>query len=588
MWPQAKTLARISAAVLGVCLFVLLFSVVVEINGNWLTQHPKAIGGKLELSTLDLSQSEPIPLAGEWQFYWQQLVMSESFDAEIDSPVELLKAPKSWDRQTFLGQQITPSGFATYRLRINIQPTSDLLALSVPVMGTAYRLYVNQTLVDEAGQVGTNKQDSVAQYAPKIVQISVPNGQLDMILQVSNYELAWGGQWFSMTLATADKQFQAHLKKLIRSVSVAAIFVTIAILSLFHFVLRPSDLLPFLLALSCICLGLREVETSHILYITDSVSLSFNTAIRINFLTFYLALPLFTGYFRLSYPEEFRRLPLIAICSITAVFVVTTLFTPPVTFSYLMAYFQYFALVVLVYGLYSILLAAYRKRTGARLMALGSILLFSLSINDIFNSLGIISTVNMAGLGLLSFALCQNYLTYVRFINDSRAMQTLVVQANQDPLTLLFNRRGLMEAIENIDDEQRHNSAHFCVMLIDFDHFKLLNDTLGHDAGDKVLAQGAKIMQSVVRKEDLAARWGGEEFVIILPSTNAAGAQILAEKLRIKLSKELSLLLDHSITVSVGLAQNLDNERFADCLKRADKALYIAKENGRNRVVLAS
>jgi diguanylate cyclase (GGDEF)-like protein len=567
---------------------VLLFSVVVEINNNLFTQHAKALNGQLELSGVDLSHSEPIPLAGEWQFYWQQLVLSDSFEAEIDSPFDLLKTPRSWETQTFLGQAITPSGFATYRLRINIKPTTDLLALSVPVMGTAYRLYVNQTLVDQAGQVGTNKQNSVAQYAPNIVAVSAPNGQLDVILQVSNYELAWGGQWFPITLATADKQFQVHLKKLIRSVSIAAIFFTIAILSLFHFALRPTDLLPFLLALSCICLGLREVETSHLLYITDSVSLSFNTAIRINFLTFYLAIPLFTAYFRLSYPGEFRRLPVIAICSISVVFIVTTLMTPPVIFSYWMAYFQYFALVTLIYGLYSILLAAYRKRTGARLMALGSILLFSLSINDIFNSLGIISTGTMAGLGLLSFALCQNYLSYVRFINDSRAMQTLAVQANQDPLTLLFNRRGLMEAIKYIDSEQRHNSARFCIMLIDFDHFKRLNDTLGHDAGDVVLAEGSKIMQSVIRKEDLAARWGGEEFVIILPNTHQAGAKILAEKLRIKLSKGLSMRLQYTITVSVGVAQCLDNEHFAACLKRADNALYQAKEEGRNRVVLAS
>tara|TARA_R110002167_G_scaffold18300_2_gene68800 strand:+ start:258 stop:1019 length:762 start_codon:yes stop_codon:yes gene_type:complete len=253
-----------------------------------------------------------------------------------------------------------------------------------------------------------------------------------------------------------------------------------------------------------------------------------------------------------------------------------------------MLYFQYFALCVLLYGLCMIFVAAYRGRTGARLMALGSLLLFALSINDILFSLRIINTGSMAGLGLLSFALCQNYLTYVRFIKDSRDMQTFSVQANQDPLTLLLNRRGLMEAFKHINTEQRENSEHFTVMLIDFDHFKRLNDTLGHDAGDLVLAQGSKIMQDVIRQKDLAARWGGEEFVIILPNTNEKGAKILAEKLRIKLSNDLSELLKHKITASVGVAQSLENENFSDCLKRADQALYSAKESGRNRVVLAS
>lgn len=585
---KTKTLPLISVALLGLCLFILLVSVVAEVDTTLYQEQKVAINGKLDLKTLDIANSQPIPLSGEWEFYWQQLVLSDNFATDIDAPHTLLKTPSSWENQTYLGETMSAAGFATYRLRVELAPNKELLALSVPVIGTAYRLYVNQQLLDQAGQVASNMQNSRPEYSPKIVTFSAPEGQLDIVLQVSNYHLAWGGQWFPIKLASADIQSQAQLKKIIRSVTIASIFFTMAVLSLFHFALRPSDLLPFLLSLSCICLGLREVETSQILYITEAISLSFNTAIRLNFLTFYLAIPLITSYFYLSYPNEYRRWPVMFICVISGLFSISTIVTSPVIFSKFMLYFQYFALCVLLYGLCMIFVAAYRGRTGARLMALGSLLLFALSINDILFSLRIINTGSMAGLGLLSFALCQNYLTYVRFIKDSRDMQTFSVQANQDPLTLLLNRRGLMEAFKHINTEQRENSEHFTVMLIDFDHFKRLNDTLGHDAGDLVLAQGSKIMQDVIRQKDLAARWGGEEFVIILPNTNEKGAKILAEKLRIKLSNDLSELLKHKITASVGVAQSLENENFSDCLKRADQALYSAKESGRNRVVLAS
>ncbi|MDP5033218.1 diguanylate cyclase [Paraglaciecola sp.] len=565
-------------------MFALLFSVVVEIKSNLFQEQIMATEGRLDLSALDLTESEPVPLKGKWQFYWQQFVESENVATEIPATHDFIQTPLSWERQEYLSEPLPSEGFATYRLRVNIKTTNEALALSLPVMGSAYRLYINQQLVDEVGQISTDKSKAIPDYSPKIVVIDNPGEQLDLILQISNYDLAWGGQWSPITLGSADKQFQTELIKLLRSVTIAAIFFTIAVLSLFHFALRPSDLLPFLLALSCICLGVREIETSHLIYFTDAVSLGFSTIVRINFLSFYLSIPLFTSYFHISYPKEFRFWPFLIICSISAAFSLHVLFSSTAVFTQYLVYFQGFALVVLVYGLYSIMLAAYRRRIGARLIALGSLLLFALSINDILYSLRIIDTGSMASLGLLSFALCQNYLTYVRFIKDSQAMKTLSVQANHDPLTMLLNRRGLMDSIHHIVSEQRQTSAHFCVLLIDFDHFKRLNDTLGHDAGDTALAKGSAIMQTLIRRHDLIARWGGEEFVLILPNTDKNGAKILAEKIRIKLSNDLSEQLKYPITASIGVAQSLENENFADCLKRADKALYMAKEQGRNRV----
>jgi diguanylate cyclase (GGDEF)-like protein len=556
----------------ALCLFVLLFVVVVELSSNLVQQHSAAIDGRLDLTELDLANSNPVPLSGKWDFYWQQFVLPDRFESEQNTLHDQLQTPLSWAGQNYLGKEINAHGYGTYRLRINIPPTSEALALYVPIIGSAYRLYVNQQLVDQAGNIASDKDSSVPEYAPKILPIGKVDGQLDIVLHISNYEMSWGGQLFPITLATVEQQFQTQLKKLVRSVSISAIFFTIAILSLFHFALRPSDVLPFLLALTCLCLGLREVETSHLLYLIDSLKLSFNAALRINFLTFYLAIPLFTGYFRSSYPAEFRLWPVRLIFVFSAFFVVLTLVTSPAVFSQFLVYFQYFALLVMLY---------------ARLIAVGSIVLFALGTNDILNSMGLIHTLPMAGFGLLSFALCQNYLTYVRFIKDSMDMHTFSVQANQDPLTLLLNRRGLMEAIKQNVSEQRQDLDHLCVLLIDFDHFKQLNDTLGHDAGDLVLAEGGKIMSNVIRKQDIAARWGGEEFVVILPNTEEKGALNLAEKLRVKLSKELSEKLKHSITVSIGVSQCSHQENFSTCLKRADKALYQAKENGRNRVILA-
>jgi len=582
-----KALPLMSVVLLLVTLLAVLFSVVVDVSNKLNNTSPLAEQGFLDLRQINLATSQPVPLRGEWQLYWQQLLQSEAFDKELVGTMAIANVPGTWEQQRFHGQQMTSHGYATFRLRIQINSEDSELALNLPKMSSAYRLYVNQRLIDEVGVVSASAQESAPGYSPKLVAVSALQGEIDLVLQISNYDFAWGGMWSAITLSSADNQFRHEFKQAMRSVSIAAIFFTITVLCLFQFALRPTDLLPFIVAVSCILLGIREVETSDVLYLSDTLIFSFNQAVRLNFLTFYLSLPLITLYFHLSFPKEFRTKPIFAICIISMVFSGIVLLTTPATFSQSLVIFQCFALVVLMYGLVAILLAAYRRRVGARLLCFGSLVLFATACNDIFNSMGFINTGITAGFGLLTFVLCQNYMTYVRFINDSEERKSLSLKANQDPLTLLLNRRGLMEAIKIDSAEQRQASAHFCVILLDFDYFKILNDTLGHDAGDEVLAKGSKIMLDVIRKQDLAARWGGEEFVILLPNTELQGAHKLAEKLKQKLSVQLTETLKHRITASLGVAENKDGESFSACLSRADKALYLAKEGGRDRVVLA-
>jgi diguanylate cyclase (GGDEF)-like protein len=123
------------------------------------------------------------------------------------------------------------------------------------------------------------------------------------------------------------------------------------------------------------------------------------------------------------------------------------------------------------------------------------------------------------------------------------------------------------------------------VIIVDIDHFKNVNDTFGHLTGDVILKAVAKVMQGSARKEDVAARFGGEEFIIVLDSCTAHDALVKAEKLRTQI--EALHPEDIAVTASFGVAQlDQDTQRYEDLLKHADTALYIAKEEGRNRVVL--
>ena len=162
-----------------------------------------------------------------------------------------------------------------------------------------------------------------------------------------------------------------------------------------------------------------------------------------------------------------------------------------------------------------------------------------------------------------------------------------------DQLTGLYNRRYLATQMPRMIKEARTKQRPLSVLILDIDHFKRVNDTLGHDAGDAVLKEAAKRLHHSVRGVDLACRYGGEEFVFVMPDTDATFAQIVAERLRASMSREPVQFGDTEVpvTASIGVASlTADNSDATpqSLLKEADKALYAAKEAGRDRVVLAA
>ncbi len=164
-------------------------------------------------------------------------------------------------------------------------------------------------------------------------------------------------------------------------------------------------------------------------------------------------------------------------------------------------------------------------------------------------------------------------------------------QSIRDCLTGLYNRRYLDETLERETRRAVRSAQGLGVLMLDLDHFKNFNDTYGHDAGDTVLRETASFLLKSVRAEDFVCRFGGEEFVIILPGADLQTSQARAERIRSKL-RELTVLHQGKslgrITVSIGVAEvPLHGTCPKELIEAADAALYRAKKEGRDRVVLA-
>lgn len=177
--------------------------------------------------------------------------------------------------------------------------------------------------------------------------------------------------------------------------------------------------------------------------------------------------------------------------------------------------------------------------------------------------------------------------SYQRVIAMSNKFQQ---QAMYDPLSGLHNRRGMKINLEKEYSRSKRNHFAMTVMMCDIDHFKLVNDKYGHDKGDEVIKTVAEIFSTQLREQDSLARWGGEEYLFLLPMTSGKQSLILAEKLRKKIEsvKFSHKQAEFNITVSIGIHQFRAIDTIEHAISMADSCLYQAKSDGRNRCVIQS
>lgn len=193
--------------------------------------------------------------------------------------------------------------------------------------------------------------------------------------------------------------------------------------------------------------------------------------------------------------------------------------------------------------------------------------------------LGIINSLSATSLLLHAAALS------VRF---TLSMQlSLFHTANRDSLTNLYTRRRVLQRLRQMD--AKPPVASNAVILLDIDHFKSINDQYGHEVGDVVLQRVADIVGDCVRSTDIAARWGGEEFLVLMPDTTSTQAQDVAQRIMTCIREQAGSIADAKlqVTATVAVATMLANEVFKETLNRADQMLYLGKQEGRDRMMLA-
>jgi diguanylate cyclase (GGDEF)-like protein len=579
----------------------------------------QAYDGQVTIQSSDFSSRKTLALVGDWSFFWQQLLEPDQLQGSIKKST-FIKGRGGWQSSTY-NQDYDAIGFATYHLDVALEKDANNLAIRIPQIESAYRLYIDTEFMASGGLVTDTEPTGTPGFNTAIVRIPDGLNTFSITIQVSNYHSSWGGLWAPIVLGDADSLHTLQRDKVALSLFIMGALLITAIHSLIQFFLRPTDNIPLVFACLCLLFFLREFTVDHMSFALSALAGGFVLITKLNFLSFYAGIPTALYFFHLSYNQEFHRKFCCFIYMVSIVFSAFVLFFPTRYFGIPLVLFEVFAVIVMLYMLQRIWVATTNKQRDAGVMLIGSLIAFSFAVNDILNVSGVITTGRFFSLGIIGFIMSQSFVTNNRFnqlsnhnetLTDklkehnadlelmSELLETKVEQrtrqlklanielkalANNDSLTNTFNRHGLQQYIQVAFESYRRSQNLFCIVLIDYDHFKEINDIYGHDVGDIVLLTGADLIKSGMREQDKLARWGGEEFLILLPNTDLQGALAIANKLKDAISADpIGQPVGVNVSVTGGVALINHNDTFETLFKRADDALYQGKQNGRNQI----
>jgi diguanylate cyclase (GGDEF)-like protein len=551
-----------------------------------------ASNGIIDFSSTDTFDSDPFNLDGYWEFFWNRLFTPEEIrDSSLLKESEYLYIPGSWTLNT----SHPAKGYGTLHLKITGLSDQLVYSLYIPDLYTSYRLWINGKELSRNGRVGKSHQDSSPQNLPRVISFDSEEGQVELVIQISNYHYRKSGVLRSFFFGTDDQIRQFRVKKIIFEISLISFLFTVSLFHLGVFISRRSEKMEFIFGLICLSLLFRILTTGEQLLTFFLPDFPWEILRRMEFTPFYLIAPLALLYFTSLFPEESLKIVnrlYIAVCLGLGVVMI---FLPVRISNHLLIFAECWLIAGIFYVTYIMIKALIHKRQSSIVMMTAFIIFSIAIINDILYAQNLIQSIYLSPLGFFLFLIMQSQMLVRRFTLSFTQRELLAQSRDKfrhasitDSLTGLYNVRYLCEILDKEMLETLENKRPLSIIMADVDNFKNYNDTWGHKQGDELLKRIAEILSTSARDKDSPCRYGGEEFAIVFPNTLLNDAWEVSERIRLKFeSVGESDPRMTGITVSVGVAQYIPGETADSFIERADKALYKAKNNGKNRVEMA-
>ena len=535
--------------------------------------------GWLDLSHWDFAQDGTVRLDGRWEFYWSELIDPEtaSVFSAASKPV-FLPVPGAWNGSPFRDTIYPPDGYATYRLNIRLgeQVVGQTLALLIPHQRTAYRMWINGREAVSSGVVGTSRASSSPWYRTDIIPFPVEEPHIEIVAHIANFHHRDGGMVNSMRLGPLPQVRGILVKQVATDMFFAGAIAMVAIQQLVFYSWGRRH--PSLLYLGSFCL----LIVVHIL-LTGSRALqwffpdlNWEASLKIEYLTAYLGLVVASGFMRSLYPEQVsHRLHLAAVLSGLSGGLATLVLSVRSSSELIYYFLVVFGLAACIYT-WVILRNIQWQKKEAWLLGAGGFIFTGTFLHDLLRYSGLHSSSELIPLGLFCLTIFQMFIL-------GRQFSLADYDSRTDYLIKKPNRRELVNQLDEEIRKARKNNRECSIILMDLDQFKKINDTYGHDTGDRVLQEVAEVVERVIRRNDRFGRWGGEEFLVLLPGADDIAAWSLAERIRESIERHPFERVG-SLTASFGIASLESVDTLESLIKRADQALYGSKAAGGNKV----
>jgi two-component system, sensor histidine kinase ChiS len=418
---------------------------------------PRAINGILDLRGWNFVKQGPIKLSGNWKFYKGMFLEPEDFiNTGSLPPYEIIPVPEAWNNK---GGNFPRQYYGTYRLVVLLDPQKEDLGLRIKDIGYSYKIFVNGSILARSGVPGKTKDTSEPQHKPQTADFMPEGRNQEIIIQMSNFYNRGGGIWDDIILGTDTQTEESRNREIYYTLF---FFGAIFIIGIYHLILycfRKKDASVLVFSALCLIAALRTLVTGEYFIVNLIPGIWWEAINKMEYLTYFLGVAAFCLFIYIIFNKEFSRLPLRIILVISALFSIITTLTPLTIYIWLIDAFDVLIIFIGLYVLYVIALATIRKRFGAIILLVGSVIIFFAVINDVLYTNEFIDTAILAPLGLFLFVLSQSFvmsMRYARSFNEVELLSDELEIKSQD----LEQKNIRLTELDRIKDEYLASTSH--------------------------------------------------------------------------------------------------------------------------------
>lgn len=541
----------------------------------------EAKDGFIDLLNWNFEKDGIVHLDGQWELYLNELLEPEELKSrKLDGYFHI---PGSLGAQ--LGGKTT--GYMTLYLKVLV-PDDIVYGLRMNNGLSASKVWVNGVFQGSHGKIGKSFGEERAIYLPVYAFFTPENGKVDIVIQVSNFR----------DIQPIIHSINFGLKKQIMDVYTLSIIMDTLIIGgllmielcyLAIYLLRRKERTFLYFAVLCFLTQLRCLVLNERILVQFYPDMPYELMSKIAAITYYLWVMMYVLFLKEQFKDFSKRMTYLAVL-FGGVFTGICLVTLN-TFYDRIAIYGHICLLIIIFYLFIFLIRKSREgNKNGRISLLALLVLAITGINDILVNNGVISKLYIFQIGMFIFAFLESYMMAINFSTGFTRLEQLSIENQsiyeksiRDGLTNLYNHKYIEQILSSSIERYNEIGEIFTVLMIDIDYFKAINDEYGHPFGDKVLIAISHMFKKSLRATDYVGRYGGEEFLIILPKTNKVEAREIAERIRSNIENFMWFNGKLHITISIGLYENQVNTK-EECMKYVDQLLYLAKNKGRNRV----